>query len=303
MSQPDTITHQTGDKPTHEPTHDKQTYDKNGYLCPINVITPQEAASHRAMLEGLETRFEGKLPNPLSHYLRVAAHLATDLPLQIARDPRVLDKVEKILGPDLMLWSCEYFIKEAHSPKIVSWHQDLTYWGMDGSDHEVTAWIAISPATKASGCMKFVPGSHTQHIVPHTDTFDENNQLSRGQEVAVDVDEDDAIFAEIQPGQMSLHHGRLFHGSGPNTTDDRRIGLVLRFIRPDTPSTSQGQDYAMLVRGVDRHGTRRNIAPGAGNFTAAQMRLYGEVAGKQNEVFADGLGDAAQLYTAESNHD
>ena len=130
-----------------------------------------------------------------------------------------LDAIESILGPDLLLWSCEYFIKEANSRNMVSWHQDLTYWGMDGSDHEVTAWVALSPATEHSGCMKFVAGSHRESLVPHTDTFADNNLLSRGQEIAVEVDEEDATIAALKPGQMSLHHGRMFHASGPNTTN------------------------------------------------------------------------------------
>jgi len=273
-----------------------ESYNRDGYLCGIDVISTDEAAKHRADLEALEREFEGKLPNPVGDYLRLSAHVATDLPLSIATNPLILDEVKKILGPDILLWSCEYFIKEARSNKIVSWHQDLTYWGMDGSDHEVTAWVAISPATAASGCMKFVPGSHHHNIVQHKDTFAEDNLLSRGQEIAVEVNEDDAVFAELQPGQMSLHHGRLFHASGPNTTDDRRIALVMRYIRPDTPSTGKEKDYAVLVRGVDRIGTRCNMVPGTGDFTDAQMRLYREITDSQVSVLADGLGEEMQLY-------
>lgn len=271
-------------------------YQRTGYLCPLDILTPEEAAQGRAGVEALESDFADKLAKPVSDYLRMNSHFASDVPLRIARDPRVLDKIEGILGPDILLWSCEYFIKEAHSTKVVSWHQDLTYWGMDGSDHEVTAWIALSPATQVSGCMKFVPGSHTQTIVPHTDTFAEDNQLSRGQEIAVDVDENDAIFAELQPGQMSLHHGRLFHGSGPNVSNDRRIALVMRFIRPDTPSTGAGKDFAMLVRGMDAHGNRTNVMPPPGSFTAAQMQLYDKITTAQTAVLADGLGADVQLY-------
>lgn len=276
-------------------------YQQDGFLCPINVMSSAEAQTHRAAVEDLERRFAGRLQQPVSHYLRLNAHLASDVPLRVATDARVLDPVEAILGPDLMLWSCEYFIKEARTDKIVSWHQDLTYWGMDGSEHEVTAWVALSPATRTSGCMKFVPGSHRNEIVPHADTFDAQNLLSRGQEIAVDVDEAQAVYAELQPGQMSLHHGRLFHGSGPNSTDDRRIGLVMRYIRPDTPSVGAGKDYAMLVRGADRLGTRINLAPPPGDFTVAKMSLYDEVCGAQNDVLADGLAEDVALYEGQES--
>ncbi len=275
----------------------RAAYDRDGFLCPLDILTPDEAATERALVEGLERDHAGRLDKSVGEYLRLAAYLASDVPLRVARDPRVLDAVEGILGPDIMMWSCEYFIKEANSHKIVSWHQDLTYWGMDGSDHEVTAWVALSSASEAAGCMKFVPGSHKTQIVPHNDTFAEDNLLSRGQEIAVEVDEADAVAAALSPGQMSLHHGRLFHGSGPNTTDDRRIGLVIRYIRPDTPSTGQGKDFGVMMRGVDRHGTRANVAPLAGDFTPAQMALYAEVTGTQAQVLADGLDSADALYS------
>ncbi len=275
----------------------RAAYEQDGFLCPVDVLTPEEAAENRALVEGLERDHADSLAQPVGAYLRVASHIATDVPLRVARDERVLDAVEGILGPDLMLWSCEYFIKEAQTDKIVSWHQDLTYWGMEGSDHEVTAWVALSDASAAAGCMKFVPGSHRQQLVPHTDTFSEDNLLSRGQEIAVEVDEANAVAAALKPGQMSLHHGRLFHASGPNTTPDRRIGLVLRFIRPDTPSDGSGKDFGVMMRGIDRHGIRSNVAPLAGDFTPAQMAMYDEVTGTQAEVLAHGLDGTDALYS------
>ncbi len=278
-------------------------YRRDGFLCPIDVFDADEAEAHRAALEGIERDYAQSLPRPIGEYLRVGTLVGTDVPLRVARDQRILDRVESILGPDIMLWSCEYFVKEPSSPSIVSWHQDLTYWAMDGTDHEVTAWIALSPATAASGAMKFVPGSHRQRLVPHEDTFAENNLLSRGQEIAVEVDEKYAVVAALAPGQMSLHHGRLFHASGPNETDDRRIGLALRYIRPDTPSTGRSRDFAMLMRGADRVGNRINVVPPPGSFTPAHLALYEEVLATQTEVLADGIEDGAALYAANRGAD
>jgi len=272
-------------------------YRRDGYLCPVDVFSPAEAARHRAALEGQEAEYGASgLPRPISQYYRVNAHLVSELARVVALDPRILDAVESILGPDLMLWACEYFIKEARTHKVVSWHQDLTYWGMGETDHEVTVWLALSPATAESGCMRFVPGSHKQSIVAHTDTFAADNLLSRGQEIAVEVDEDDAIAAALQPGQMSLHHGRLFHASGPNLSGDRRIGQVMRFIRPDTPVTGKGQDYAVLARGRDRAQNRINLAPPAGSFTPAGLALYEEVLAAQAKTLADGAAGQVGFY-------
>jgi len=272
-------------------------YREDGYLCPIDVLSPEEAARHRAGLEGQEAEFgEDSLPRPINQYHRVNAHLVSEMARATAFDPRVLNAVESLLGPDLMLWSCEYFIKEPQADKIVSWHQDLTYWGMGETDHEVTAWVALSPATAQSGCMRFVPGSHKQSIVDHTDTFSDDNLLSRGQEIAVEVDENDAVVAALQPGQMSLHHGRMFHASGPNTSGDRRIGFVMRFIRPDTPAFGKAKDYATLVRGCDRSGFRINMAPLRGSFTPAGLALYEEVLKAQSATLADGAAEQVDFY-------
>ena len=270
-------------------------YADDGYLCPIDIMTAEEAAAHRASVEAIEAGHQDGLPRPVKEYLRMNAHLTNDTSLAAARNPKILDCVESILGPNLLLWSCEYFIKEASSTQIVSWHQDLTYWGMDGSDHEITAWLALSHATANSGCMKFVPGSHTESLVPHNDTFADDNLLSRGQEIAVEVGEEDAIFATLQPGQMSLHHGRMFHASGPNTSQDRRIGFVMRFIRPDTPS--HGKDYAMLMRGIDRVQNRINLVPETGqDFTPSRLALYEEAQARVNATLADGLDGTDKMY-------
>ena len=278
-------------------SQDCEAYRRDGYLCPIDVFDADEAAAHRAALEHIERNYAQVLPRPVGRYLRTSSYLSTDVPLRIARDPRILDKVESILGPDILMWSCEYFIKEARTPNFVSWHQDLTYWGMDGTDHEVTAWMALSPATAASGAMKFVPGSHKGRIVPHEDTFAADNLLSRGQEIAVEVNEADAVVAALAPGQMSLHHGRLFHASGPNSSDDRRLGLAMRFIRPDTPSTGPCRDFAMLMRGADRVGNRINVVPPPGSFTPAHLALYEEVMAAKSKVLGDGIDGDNTLHS------
>jgi hypothetical protein len=118
----------------------------------------------------------------------------------------------------------------------------------------VTAWVAFTPSTVESGCMRVVPGTHTRDQVAHKDTFAENNLLSRGQEIAVEVDDDEAVDLVLQPGQMSLHHVRLFHGSEPNRADEPRIGYAIRYIPTYISQTSGVRDSATLARGDDRFG-------------------------------------------------
>ena len=97
-----------------------------------------------------------------------------------------------------------------------------------------------------------VPGTHKADQIPHRDTFAQNNLLTRGQEVAVAVNEADAVTIQLQPGELSLHHVRLVHGSPPNPSNDRRIGFAIRYV-PTRVAQIAGEDSATLVRGIDNH--------------------------------------------------
>jgi ectoine hydroxylase-related dioxygenase (phytanoyl-CoA dioxygenase family) len=274
-------------------------YRRDGFLFPLDPFTRQEAGALRSEVESLEARHgQGSLPRDIGHYFRVNAQLVIPLTTRVALHPAVLDMVESVLGSDILLWSCELFIKEAHTPKIVSWHQDLTYWGLGETDEEVTAWMALSAATTASGCMRFLAGSHNQRIVEHHDTFSQDNLLSRGQELAVDVDEAAASDVILQPGQMSLHHGRMFHASGPNTSDDRRIGLAIRYVTPRVRQLVNERDYALLARGVDRERNWINVAPPCEPpFNAAALTLYEQVLEDQSAAFSQDAEQTVGLYS------
>ncbi len=169
----------------------------------------------------------------------------------MVHDPRIVDPVSDVLGPNVLLWSLNWFIKEPRDQKIVTFHQDATYWGLEPHD-VVTAWVALSDASEATGPMQFVAGSHLEEIRQHTDTFASNNLLSRGQAIEGDIDEQRVVSAPLQAGEMSLHHVRLIHGSQPNETDDRRIGMVLRYCATHVRQTKV-EDTAVLVKGEDTY--------------------------------------------------
>ncbi len=274
-------------------------YWENGFVFPVGVFDRVEADSLRAELEAIERDWrEADLPQPLTMYKRVNAHLVMPMVARVALDPRVLDVVEGVLGPDLLLWSAELFIKEPRTTQVVGMHQDLTYWGMGETPDQVTAWIALSPATTESGCMDFVKGSHKNPILPHNDTFSENNLLSRGQEVAVDVAEEDKTHIELQPGQMSLHHGLTIHGSGPNASDDRRIGLAIRYLNPNAQQKVADRDYAVLARGKDRVGNFVHVSTPTELFSADALELYARVREDQAKALTQGAKENTRLYDA-----
>ena len=221
---------------------------EQGFLAPIRVMSAGEALEYRARLE----RFEASAGGPLRGEFRHKSHLLFTWLADLVRHPRILDAVEDLSGPDLLCWTTNFFIKEQESPAFVSWHQDSTYWGLSRPD-VVSAWVAFTPAKAANGAMEVIPGSHQLDQIPHRDTFAKHNLLTRGQEIAVEVDERKALRLTLEPGEMSLHHVRLVHGSPPNTSDDRRIGFAIRYI-PTSVSQIAGEDSATLVRGEDRFG-------------------------------------------------
>ena len=277
---------------------DVASYGRDGFLFPIDIFTRDEAGAWRARLEEVEAAYGGRtdLPHGFNQYCRVNAHVVLQMAAELARHPAILDAVEDILGPDILVWSAEFFIKEPRTDAIITWHQDLTYWGLGETDEEITAWLALSDVTPESGCMRFVPGSQKNHIVPHEDTFAENNLLSRGQEIAVDVDEDAAVDVALRPGQLSLHHGRMFHASGPNQSNDRRIGFAIRYITPAVEQHVSPHDYAMLARGHDTHGNFRLIDGPAGDLSPDALRLYDEMLATQQVALTEGAEQEVALF-------
>ena len=221
-------------------------YRTHGFYAPIRALSIQEAGTLRRKLEAHENR-HGLLKGPMRH----KSHLLFTWLNDLIRHPRIVDAVEDVLGPNLFCWSSSFFIKEARDPAFVSWHQDSTYWGLSEPD-VVTAWVAFSESSLESGAMRMVPGTHREQV-PHRDTFAPENLLSRGQEIMVEVDEARAVDVVLHPGEMSLHHVRMFHGSPPNRSADRRIGYAIRYIPPHVRQLKV-RDSATLVRGRDTHG-------------------------------------------------
>ena len=223
-------------------------YREHGYLSPIRVLPEDRATALRARLEV----FEASRPEQRA-LLRNKAHLVFTWLDALIRESTILDAVEDLIGPDILCWSSGFFIKDAHDPSYVSWHQDRTYWGLEPPEI-VTAWVALSESTEANGAMRVVPGTHQLDQVAHRDTFAADNLLSRGQEIAVEVDPAQAVPLPLRPGEMSLHHVRLIHGSEPNPSAARRIGFAIRYLPTHVRQVVGTRDSATLVRGTDRFG-------------------------------------------------
>lgn len=240
-------------------------FNDNGYVHPIPVFSPAEIARYRALYEA----FERERPDEAPMAFRAKPNMVFTWLDEMARHPAILDAVEDVIGPNILVWSAGFFTKNAHDPGYVSWHQDATYWGLKPDD-VVTAWIAFSDSTAENGAMQVVPGTHKWDQIAHNDTFADTNLLSRGQEIAVDVDEKDAVTLELKAGEMSLHHVKIVHGSKANNSDQRRIGFTIRYV-PTYVRQVGVRDTAMLVRGVDEYGHFDPETPPKVDYGAAEI--------------------------------
>ena len=227
----------------------QRCFHDDGYYFPVSCLASEEAHAYRLKLE----RFEAERGGPLTGKYRHKMHLLLTWVNELMRHSRILDAVEEILGPDILCWNTNFFIKEPRSPDFISWHQDATYWGLDNNCLQVAAWLALSPSNVDSGCMRIIPGTHKRQL-EHVDTYAANNMLQRGQHIAEFLDESRAVNLVLEPGEISLHHVLIAHSSNPNSTADRRIGIAMRYVSPRIKQHGGFRDSATLVRGSDHFG-------------------------------------------------
>ena len=223
-----------------------EQYHDQGFISPIRVISEQEALSIKNELEQVEAEF----PEEINAENRNNLHLSFAFLDKLAHNKIIVDAIEDLIGPNISLWASVMFIKEPSSKHYVSWHQDATYMGLDSMNFP-TPWIALSPSNKETGCMTMISGSHKLKIQEHEDTFAENNILTRGQ-VIQNVNESRAVDLILEPGQMSIHHGAVIHGSQPNKGNQRRIGFSLQSYMPNDVSQVVGRNIWTHVRGQKR---------------------------------------------------
>ncbi len=227
-------------------------YQKDGYLTGIHIAEETEASQYRDEYDALETEV-GKEKCEIG---LIDWHFDYEFIWKLAIHPKIVDVIEALIGPDVMLLATHFFCKYGPREKFVAWHQDVTYWGLEPPD-AVTAWYAIDDSDIGNGCMQVIPGSHHQGVKEHGKSEQEGNLLSINQEVPVSKSQaESAVDLILKAGEMSIHHGMIIHGSLPNHSKRRRCGLTIRYI---APSVKQAEDNSLkrpwkpiLLRGEDR---------------------------------------------------
>ncbi|MEM7120831.1 MAG: phytanoyl-CoA dioxygenase family protein [Pseudomonadota bacterium] len=269
-------------------TEQTERFARDGFLAPVDVLNEADAASMRERLEAIEASAPADLP--IADFRRTAAHVVFTPVDELVHDARIVDVMESLIGPDILLWDSDLIIKEPNTPGFISWHQDLRYMGIEPLE-SFTAWLALSPATGDMGCMRFLPGSHRRGLLEHVDTHADTNLLTRGQTVRDGIDETQAVAGPLMAGQMSIHHGLALHASEPNRSDHRRIGLAMRFLAPSARQTKGERDYASLVRGSDHEGNFLAMPRPQGDLMPEAVAAWRKISDEQSAYYFEG-GDA-----------
>jgi len=223
-----------------------ERYERDGVVFPVEVLSREEVAKFRSAFDALESKLGGRP----QHRQLIQPHLCYRWAYDLATHERILDVVEQVIGHNILIHSTSLFPKYPSATDHISWHQDAYYWGLS-SPRLVSAWVALSESSRANGCLRVAPGTHRGERLPHVQSGQhKGTRLSL--EVAVDVDEAQAVDVVLQPGELSLHHPYAIHGSNPNHTTKKRIGFAIRFVAPEVSQTLP-HHAVVLARGRDEY--------------------------------------------------
>lgn len=222
------------------------SYHRDGLLFPLPALNEEEVAHFRSCHDQLDRRLGDRPTAQQKGYCHLHFKWACDL----VTHPKVLDAVEDIIGPNILVHSSTIFAKYAGDEKFISWHQDSHYWGLS-EPRLVSAWIALTDSTINNGCLRVLPGTHTRRF-EHVEEPQKNNILGRGLTVSGVLDESQAVDIVLQAGQMSFHHANIVHGSEPNTSTGPRIGFAIRYVSTDVKQ-DRFHYRAILARGQDEY--------------------------------------------------
>ena len=220
---------------------------RDGFVFPVPVLSREKARHYLDRFEDYEREYAGRGPRKLM----VKPHVLFPWMVELGTTPALLDSIERLIGPDILLTSSAIWVKNGNDPSHTTWHQDSAYFGYEPLE-VWGAWIGLTDSFVRHGCLRYKPGSHLRDEMDHTETWAEDNLLARGQMIP-DFDETGVVDAEVGAGEATIHHFRTAHSSKPNTTDERRIGILFVYCPPHV-RPSLGHFPAMLVRGEDRYG-------------------------------------------------
>jgi ectoine hydroxylase-related dioxygenase (phytanoyl-CoA dioxygenase family) len=225
---------------------DRAQFEREGFLAGLPALSAEEIARYRPKLLGLYDALPAALHK---HFINL--HGVLDWAAALGRNAAILDAVEALVGPDILLWKSKAFVKFP-GPAQVAWHQDLPHWNLVPAE-AVTAWLALSDSNEGNGCVRAIPASHRAGSRASEAVRDPNSLLTAGLEFRVGEDEARrAVPLVLKAGEFSLHHGMLVHGSGENRSAAPRLGIAFVYMPAHVRQASAPDRHVVLVRGRDR---------------------------------------------------
>jgi ectoine hydroxylase-related dioxygenase (phytanoyl-CoA dioxygenase family) len=223
-----------------------KSYERDGFLSPVRLMSAERARQYREKFEALEAR----VSDIDIKKMKTKSHLLCPWVLEIAEDPHILDVFEDLIGPDIRCWSMAWRVKKADGETFAGWHQDSSY---GAALPVVLAGLALSECGVKQGCLRGIPGSHKWGILKHSEKDDPKSILARGQFITDPFDESKAMDFELQPGEAVFFDNSLVHSSAGNFGPDRRFLLLVEML-PTWAKPPRVPQPTMLMRGVDTIG-------------------------------------------------
>lgn len=274
-----------------------EQYRRDGYLFPFPALSPDEIAASNAGLARYED-WLGMPVNQADRRWRSASYVMLPWVDALTRHPRVLDVVEAVIGPDILVYTATFFIKEARSPTFAAWHQDATYFGLDPHEH-VTAWVALSDASADAGCMEVVSSRGAPRQLSHAALGLPNSINGGGQAIVDRFDERGGTMMELPAGSFSLHHTLCRHRSAPNRAAHRRVGIGISYIPAHCRLTGTVRMCARLVRGRDTGGNFDLIPPPEAELHPAALERHELVYARYRDNYAEQIAAHERDFAAQ----
>jgi non-heme Fe2+,alpha-ketoglutarate-dependent halogenase len=272
-------------------------YRRDGYLFPFAALSASELAE---CSDGL-ARFEQWLGKPVNQgdfRWRSASYVMLPWVDALVRHPRILDAVEDLIGPDILVYTATWFIKEAHSPAFAAWHQDATYFGLIPNDQHVTAWVALSDASAEAGCMEVASSQGHPQQMRHAALRLANSINGAGQAIVEPFEQNSTAMMELPAGTFSLHHTLCRHRSAPNRADHRRVGLGISYVPAYSQLSGSVRMCARLVRGEDAGGHFDLIPAPEGELYPAALERHELVYARYRDNYAEQVAEHERQFAA-----
>jgi non-heme Fe2+,alpha-ketoglutarate-dependent halogenase len=272
------------------------SFHYDGFLYPLPALSPEEVATCLAGLDRLETELGAAVANADVKW-RSHAYAHSPWFNDLVRHPRILDAVEDVIGPDILVWTSTFFIKEPQSKTFAAWHQDGAFFGL-GPHEQVCAWVALTDAGREAGCMEMLSAGGAPKMLHHAAVGLKNSINRAGQTIVAPFDKRKPTAMALKAGEFSLHHELAVHRSAPNHAAHRRVGIGLNYLPPHIQVNGPVRLKAMLVRGEDRFGNFELIDPPAAERDSAALAVHQEVSDRYRANYQVQVERHAELFAS-----